>query len=369
MLRLGLIGTGYGLEVQAEAFRYNHIFKLVSVCSDDAKEAKSAKREAGFSTWYTDWKQLIDRDKLDVISICTPNHLHYEMAKYALERDKHIICASPFTTTAKEAEELAEIANSKGKVCVVDHHMNFLPARKYIIKLLRDGKAGAISTVERNLFTKEQFMSYRPRTWRDVSEFGGGLYLQNASHDVDYLLRALGGVHKVSLNMHTSRDQRKDAQGASYSVSADDSFQMFLKFHKGATAIISQSATSPNRETNEFIFHGDKGSLILNNDNEIVFYTLKGEKERIAIPPNFQITSLPGHRQRSPFYMFTETIATAVYNETPVTPTFDEAVHIQRVIQAGLDSNKYRQWIEVGVDIQVVQQPDQEKQTINKIFE
>ncbi len=369
MLRLGLIGTGFGLEVQADAFKYNHIFKMVSVCSKNAAEAKVAKKAAGFSTWYDDWKTLIDKDKLDIVSICTPNYLHYEIAKYAIENDKHVICAAPFTTTAKEAEELAELANRKGKVCVVDHHLNFLPARKFVIKLLKDGKVGRVFTVERNYFSRDRFFPETEKKWQNSAELGGGLFFRNACHDVDYLLRAVGGVKKVSLNTHTARATVQNSEGELTNITADDSFQFHIAFHNGSRGIISQSATSPNKETNEFIFHGEKGSLLLNNDNEIVFYDLNGEKERIAIPPNFQITSLPGHRQRSPFYMFTEVIATAIYNESPVTPTFDEAVHIQRVIQAGLDSNKYHQWIEVGSDISITNQPQQQSQSVNKIFE
>lgn len=369
MLRLGLIGTGYGLEVQAEAIKYNHIFKLVSVCDKDSKTAKEAKKTTGFKTWYNDWMQLVDNDNLDIICITTPNHMHYKMAKYALEQDKHIICASPFTLTVEEAEELTSLANQKNKVCVVDHHLNFLPARKYVIRLIKEGKAGSIHTVERNHHTKAAYSHDEAYNWKHSKDCGGGLFYQNAAHDVDFLLRAIGGIHKVCVNMHTAFTKAVDANGDQQKVTSDDSYQMQLRFHKGATAMISASSTSPFREVNEFIFHGDSGSIVLNNDNEIIFFDKEGKRERIAIPPNFQITSLPGHKQRSPFYMFTEVIATAIYNESPVTPTFDEAVHIQRVLNAGLDSNKYHQWIEVGTDADKPVENPQSSQSVDKIFE
>lgn len=369
MLRLGLIGTGYGLEVQAEAFKYNHIFKLESVCSKDASEAKKAKKTVGFKTWYNDWNQLISSDKLDVVCISTPNHLHYKMAKTALEQDKHVICSAPFTLTVAEAEELTALANQKNKVCVVDHHMNLMPARKYLMRLLKDGKVGAIHTVERTLHNGTTYQNNVAYNWKQSADCGGGLFFNTASHDIDFLLRAVGGIHKVSLNMHTAFNKIIDEDGNAHVASADDSYQMQIRFHKGVKGIISASSTSPMRDVNEFIFHGSEGSLLLNKDNEIIFFDKDGKRERIAIPPNFQITSLPGHKQRSPFYMFTETVATAIYNDTSVTPTFDEAVHIQRVLQAGLDSNKYHQWIEVGTEISKPSETTPSSQSVDKIFE
>lgn len=348
MLKTGLIGTGYGAEVFAPAFRNNQFYKLTSVFSGDSKRAKSIRKSLGFKRSYDNWAQLIEDSDLDIVCIATPVYTHYEIAKYALENNKHLILAAPFTLQVNEALELADLAAQKGLLGVVAHHLNFFPARKYITHLIKNGKIGVPTHVHRLYRTASKLMHKTTQSWKFNKKLGGGTLNIIGSHDIDFLLRVIGGIHKVNAFTELMYAERQNQNDELFQCSADDAFRMNIEFHNGAKAALSASSVYPGKEANEFLFYGTEGLLTLRDDNEILFYTREGNKERIAIPPNYQTTSLPGQKEISPFYMLLESVASAIHKGTEVTPTFDEAVHVQRAIHTAHYSADTYNWIEIG---------------------
>lgn len=370
MLNVGILGTGFGLEVLAPAFHSNSVFQISAIYSREAARAKDAKRKLGVRKYYNDWKELIDNSGVDLVCIATPNHTHYEIAQYALKQNKHIVMAAPFAMHADEAEKLSALANEKSLVGVVSHHYNFFPARRFVTRLVKEGKVGVVKTVVRRYSSFNRYDQPAVPRWRYSSQMGGGVLNALGSHDVDYLLRTIGGIHKVNAELQTHITQRSDDTDAYVVCTADDGYQVEMHFHNGVKATMSVNAAQPGRNLNDFAFYGTEGALVLNNDSEVLFYDSDGNRERLAIPPNYQITNLPGHRESSPFYMLAETVASAIYNDSSVSPTFEEAVHIQRVIDAAHASNGKERWVEIGTSKdQVKQIHPSSSQTIDKIYE
>ena len=186
------------------------------------------------------------------------------------------------------------------------------------------------------------------QSWKYNKKLGGGTLNIIGSHDIDFLLRVIGGIHKVNAFTERMYEERKNQNDELFQCSADDAFQMNIEFHNGAKACLWASSVHPGKEANEFLFYGTEGLLTLRDDNEILFYNRDGKKKRIAIPPNYQTTSLPGQKEISPFYMLLESVASAIHKGTDVTPTFDEAVHVQRVIHTAHHSADNHNWIEIG---------------------
>lgn len=350
MLKTGLIGTGYGANVFAPAFHTNQFYKLTSVYSSDAKRAKSIKKSLGFKRYYDNWAKLIDDGGLDLVCIATPVHAHYEIAKYALENNLHVIIAAPFTLKLNEAIELSNLASKKDLIGVVSHHSNLFPARKYVTNLIKNGKIGIPTQVHRLYRTSHKLKYKTTQSWKFNRELGGGTLNIVGSHDIDYLLRVIGGMQKVETVLQQMYQERLNENDEVFQCTADDAFQMNIDFHNGTQATMSGSSVYPGKEKNEFLFYGTEGLLTLREENEILFYDKDGDKERIAIPPNYQTTNLPGHKEISPFYMLLEFIASSIHKGTEVTPTLDEAVHVQRVINSAHRSARTHEWIEIGSD-------------------
>lgn len=370
MINVGLLGTGFGYNVLAPAFNSNHAYYLTSVFSRNIKHAKEAKKRMGFKKYYDDWAELISESNIDLACIATPNHTHYEIAKLALKEGKHVIISAPFTMNVDEAEELARMASEQNKIGIVSHHYNFFPARRYVTRIIKEGKVGVLKSVQRTYRNSELYKVKSSHNWKYSKKFGGGLLRSLGSHDIDYLLRTVGGIHKVHNTSVVNVEKRYTENDEQFVATADDTFQMSISFHNGTSALINASAVHPGRAVNEFLFFGTEGSLLLSNDNEILFYDTEGNRERIAIPPNYQITNLPGNKESSPFYMMTESMASAIYNNTPVTPTFDEAVHIQRVLDAADQSDQEHKWVEIGTEDEMSKQHKPSAgQKIDKIYE
>lgn len=370
MLQVGLVGTGFGLDVYAQALQSSNVFKLHTVCDRDIKRAKEAKKKLGFYNFTDDWRSLADSSSINLIIIATPAHTHFEIAKYSIERNKHVMVSPPFTMTAPEAEELTKLASSTGVTAVVDFHYNYIPSRRFIVQLIKQGKIGQVHSVDRMLRKRTAITDTisADSTWKLQSVNGGGLTQSHAPHDIDFLLRVLGGMHKISAKRFTQIKMRKLTDGSSRPSQTDDGVQFTVQFHNGAEWHYTATEASVMKETDEFIFYGSEGLLHLHNDNEVFFIDHQGKKERLAIPPAYHLTTVPGNKLCTPFFAMSEAFSSAVYNSSPISPTFDEALHTQRVMDAIFVSDKENRWVEIGTDVKREVVQIKSAPTIDKIF-
>ncbi|MDP6350167.1 MAG: Gfo/Idh/MocA family oxidoreductase, partial [Chloroflexota bacterium] len=96
-LKVGVIGLGMGKR-HSRAYHEIPGVRLVAVCDVDAERADRVARDLGTETATTDWQELCDLG-LDLVSVCSPDHLHHRMAKAAMEGGAHVLCEKPMTTT------------------------------------------------------------------------------------------------------------------------------------------------------------------------------------------------------------------------------------------------------------------------------
>jgi len=369
MLQVGILGTGFGYEIIGAALLNSQLVKVKSIYDRDAKKAKKAKKHLGAAQYFTDWKQLISDSGCDLICIALPPYMHFEAAEYALQHNKHILVTAPFTLNLEKAEKLSKQIENRELKGAVLHFYNYMPARKYAVRLLKEGKIGNIISVERTCKTDKLRTAVSEHTWRDSKKLGGGLLNQIGAHDTDYLLRILGGIHKVQAEKQTLMLNRKNPNGEVYQCTADDAYTMNIQFHRGATATMRVNAAYPGREVDEFVFYGSEGCLMLTNNKELTYYEPNGQKSRLGIPPNFQMINLPGHTDISPVFMFMETLVSSIYNKSPITPTFSEALHTQRILDAAHLSDENSQWVEIGSVVEKKVPSPSSSTQIDKIYE
>ncbi|MBT8413001.1 MAG: Gfo/Idh/MocA family oxidoreductase, partial [Boseongicola sp.] len=160
-LKWGMIGGGEGSQI-GPAHRLGSqadgLFSFTAGALDvDAARGKAYAQSLGVAPdrAYGDWKEMLagerDRDdKVDLVTVATPNNTHFEITKAFLEAGFNVLCEKPMTMTVEEGEEIVQIAKSTGKTCAVNYCYSAYPMVRQMKAMVAAGELGAIRTVVAN---------------------------------------------------------------------------------------------------------------------------------------------------------------------------------------------------------------------------
>ena len=144
MISVGVIGYGYWGPNVARNFHACEKAKLVAICDSNEKRLKLAKSTYPFIKAFSSYQELLKSEDLDVVGIVTPVSTHYELAKEALERGKHIFIEKPFTSNSAQAEELINLASKRNLKIMVDHTFLFTGAVRKMREIVDAGELGSL---------------------------------------------------------------------------------------------------------------------------------------------------------------------------------------------------------------------------------
>jgi len=144
MINIGLIGYGYWGPNVARNFSHCRGTNLLAICDQSETRLKMAKARYPSIKDYSDPNDLLNSDDLQLAAIVTPVYSHYDLAKAALEAGKHIFVEKPFTSNARQAEELINLAHKKGLLIMVDHTFLFTGAVKKIREIVDSHELGSL---------------------------------------------------------------------------------------------------------------------------------------------------------------------------------------------------------------------------------
>jgi predicted dehydrogenase len=145
-VRFGVIGGGiwgnYHL-LAAKQLEREGLVDLVSVAARTEKTASSVSAQFGING-YTDYRLMVEKEKLDAVSIVTPDHLHREISLHALEKGLHVLVEKPMDLSTKGCREMLNLAEKADRLLQVDFHKRFDPYNIDIKRKVREGKVGDI---------------------------------------------------------------------------------------------------------------------------------------------------------------------------------------------------------------------------------
>jgi predicted dehydrogenase len=267
MIRIGIIGAGFARTTQIPGFQNCEGAKLVAINSAHHEHAAEVAREFGIENVEKDWRELIARDDIDLVSIVTPVITHCEMTLAALDAGKAVLCEKPMAMNADEARLMAERAQSAGVLALIDHELRFLPGRMKLHELLRGGEIGKVQHAKVTFRSDSRSDVNRPWNWWSDVKQGGGALGAIGSHLIDgfrWLLDA--EVDEVFCNLATHVRQRQDEQGEVRKVTTDDEANLLLKFGngeltEGATGTASMSMVESGASTHLIELFGSRGAL------------------------------------------------------------------------------------------------------------
>jgi predicted dehydrogenase len=250
---VGIVGLG-GVSYMHEA-GYQEIpdrATIVAVCDIDQRTAEGRASPYGAGA-HVDFKKLIDDPAVDLVDICLPHHLHYRVAKEALEAGKHVLLEKPMASSSAEALELVELGKRKGAKFTVAENTRHVKAYQEAEKLLRESKFGEVWLVRTLISGSEVARLSDPTSWLRKRASGGGVILDAGIHTFYLFQWLFGGVRQVRSHVWSRVED----------LEVEDNAVMVGTLQNGAQfqSQVSDTVTSPWNERLEV--HGRLGSLFV----------------------------------------------------------------------------------------------------------
>jgi predicted dehydrogenase len=274
---IGIIGSGFARATQIPGFRACEGARLVSIASGHKENAESVAREFEIEHVEDDWRGVIEREGVDLVSIVTPPVMHMEMALAALDAGKAVLCEKPMAMTVEEARLMQHRAEEKGLLALIDHELRFLPGRLKARSLLGGGEIGNVHHAKLHFRADSRLAHERKWDWWSDVKSGGGVLGAVGSHAIDGFRWMLGAeISEVFCSLATHVAERADeATGQMRRVTTDDEANLILRFEdndlvKGASATIALSVVEQGRALNRLEIFGSEGGLRIEESGELM---------------------------------------------------------------------------------------------------
>jgi predicted dehydrogenase len=372
-LRAGVVGTGFIGVVHVEALRRLGV-EVVGVVGSSPERARAKV----LAPVYDTYEELLADERVDVVHLTTPNHLHHAQVKRALEAGKHVVCEKPLAMTSEQSAELVELAERSGLVHCTNFNIRFYPQVQHARAHLHSGAIGSVWSVHGG-YLQDWLLLPTDWNWRLEPEKGGELRAVGdiGSHWLD-LLQFVTGMRVESLlaDLATTIPVRRrptgevetfaaaaDVEREDTAMSTEDLAHILLRFEGGARGSLVVSQVSAGRKNSlRFEVDGSKGALAWDSErHEELWLGHRGKANELLLrdpaafaPEASGRTHLPaGHAEGfgETFKELYRAVYTAVAEgappDEPDYPTFVDG-HWENVLgDAVARSNRERRWVEV----------------------
>jgi predicted dehydrogenase len=269
-LRVGVIGYGVMGKAHCYAYRVAPMLRalpvtpVVSVISGRNKPAVAAAAAAyRVPAYTTDWRNLIARDDIAIVDICTPPGTHAEMAQAAAAAGKAVLCEKPLALSYPEAAgALAAVARA-GVPHAVGFNYRRLPAVALMHRMVADGAVGEIRLWRATWLSDEFTDPGTPFDWRFDRAMGGTTIADLGSHLIDLALWLAGDIATVCAQVETFIRARPEADGGTRPVTVDDAASALLRFRSGALGTMEVARAAVRRPCDFTVeVNGSRGTLV-----------------------------------------------------------------------------------------------------------
>ena len=373
-IRAAIIGTGFMGESHAEALRRVPGVELVAVAShwQARADALAARYNIPFAT--DDWHRVLERDDVDVVHNCTPNALHFEVNRAALQAGKHVVSEKPLTVSSQESAELVRLAEASGLVTSVNFNYRFYPLVQHARALVAAGELGDVFVVHGH-YAQDWLLNADDYNWRVEGEAGGAsrAFADIGSHWCDLAQfvtgRRITRVFADLFTVHPERERPTEAAetfraGAGATervpVSTEDGANVLLQFEGGARGAVTVSQVSAGRKNREWIeVDGSRASLAWNQErpNELWIGHRDRPNETVVKDPALLADAARpyahypgGHPEGYPTGFknhFLNVYRAVREGGVPDVPTFADGHRAVRLAEAVLESARRETWVDV----------------------
>ena len=173
-IRTAIFGTGFMGRVHLEALRRVEGVEVAAIAGRTVEAASRLGAGFGVETAAADYRALLGDDSIDAVHICTPNAMHFAMAKDALLAGKHVLCEKPLATTVEEAEELVRLAQERNLCNCCCYNLRHYPMVQQMRAMREAGELGEVLIVQ-GTYSQDWLLYETDWNWRIDAGAGGAL--------------------------------------------------------------------------------------------------------------------------------------------------------------------------------------------------
>ena len=264
MLKVGIVGCGNIFTMHATSAHHLENSKIVAVCDVKKDRADKAAKKYECNAYY-DYKELIEKEKPDVLHVCVPHYLHPIISKYALEHGVNVLCEKPMAIKYEDAVENVKIAEKNGVKYGIIFQCRYNDTSKLVKENLVNGRLGKVISARVVLTWCKPDEYYSLSDWKGTwDKEGGGVIIDQAIHSID-LANWFIDDEPVSVQSHLSN------RGHSI-MEVDDTGEGFIRYKNGATLSFWAMNNYGVDEPIEIRLLCENGKVVMSYDDAIISF-------------------------------------------------------------------------------------------------
>lgn len=374
-LGVAIVGTGMiGAVHRRAAVLAGAVVRGVAASSPE--RAREVAQAWGAGRGYAGIEEVVADPQVQVVHICTPNHLHRAMAEAALGAGKHVVCEKPLATTLEDARALAALAASSGLVATVPFVYRYHPVVREARARIAAGDLGPLRLIHGS-YLQDWLLDPASNNWRVDPALGGAsrVFADIGSHWCDLVQFVTGRritrvfadlfrVHETRRRPTEAAETFRSGQGATEAVpvETEDGANVLLQFEGGARGAVVISQVSAGRKNREWVeIDGSRCALAWDQErpNALWVGRREGPNETLIKDPGLLDPSARpfahypgGHPEGYPdgFKNHFLAVYRAVRDGLPAAPdfpTFADGLRAVRLVEAVLTSHREGRWVDV----------------------
>ncbi len=235
-LKFGLIGFGAWGKFHAGAIAKTNGAKLVAIAAASEASCAAAREAHPNAAVYSDYRELVQRDDIDIVDVVVPSHLHHEIASAVLAAGKHLLLEKPMALSIRECDDLIELARTQKRLLAVGHELRLSSLWKKVKERVDSGFVGEPQYVLVELSRRPYRLG--SQSWRyDIGRVGNWI-LEEPIHFFDlarWYLQLQGDPQTIFAVANSKQPDHPELQ---------DNFSAIVQFPGGAYAVISQTLSA-----------------------------------------------------------------------------------------------------------------------------
>jgi UDP-N-acetyl-2-amino-2-deoxyglucuronate dehydrogenase len=288
-IRIGVVGCGRISKNHFDSIeKYSNDLELISICDIDPNPLHifSSKYKVPF---YLDLEEMLAKEKIDLVTICTPSGIHPNQTILAAKHNIHVITEKPMATRWEDGLKMVKECDEAGVRLFVVKQNRKNSTLQILKRAIKEKRFGKIYMVNINIFwSRPQSYYDQGNGWRGTWEFDGGAFMNQASHYVDLLDWLIGPVEKIQAMMSTTRD-----------IEVEDTGVLNIKWRNGALGSMNVTMlTYPNNFEGSITILGEKGTVrvggVAVNDIQVWQFDNQESYDSELESANYETTSIYG---------------------------------------------------------------------------